>query len=151
MRHHDRPAEVGLDREIPERRLRQRPGEERDRELLCPAPQRGPQRCQGDQQRDQDRHPADDPVSELDVSVVVLRRQGMARFAPGPVPAAQARAGQSHRRACRHDHPEREELERREPEKPGRRQRKRARPAGGGRLDLHRKSAYPGSNLNVRV
>ena len=86
---HDRPAQVGLDREIAERRLRQSSGENRDRELLCPSSERRPERRHRDEQRDQDRHAADDPVSELDVGVVVLRRQRMAGFAARPVAAAE--------------------------------------------------------------
>ena len=89
MGRHDRPAQVSLDREVAERRLRQGSSEERDRELLPSTLERRPEGRQRDEQRDQDRHAAYHPVPELDVGVVVLRRQRVAGLAAGPVAAAE--------------------------------------------------------------
>src|SRR2546430_3653484 len=96
MGRHDWPAQVGLDGKIAERRLRESPGENRDRELLRPPSERRPESRHRNEERDQDRHAADDPVSELDVRVVVLRRQRMAGFAARPVAAAETGRSEEH-------------------------------------------------------
>ena len=71
---HNRPAQVGLDREVAEGRLCERSQEEHERELPGAAPERRPPRQRRDKKGDQDRDPADDAVPELDVGVVVLGR-----------------------------------------------------------------------------
>ena len=62
------------------------------------------------EQRERDRHAADETVAELDECVRVLRRQRMPLFAARPVPAAEPGVGEPHRRAGADDQPERAEL-----------------------------------------
>jgi hypothetical protein len=91
VRGHDRPAEVGVHGEVAERGLRDRPGQDRERE---PAAASREARCQerpdSGQQHEHDHDSAEGAVSELDERVVVLGRQRVAGLAPGPVTAAEA-------------------------------------------------------------
>ena len=106
VRHHDRPAEIALHREIPERRLRERPDEDRKRQANDPVwqPARAPRREPADEgQRDRDA--ADESVAELDVGVHVLGRQRVPFLAAGPVATAEPRVRETDRGAGTDDQP----------------------------------------------
>src|SRR5712691_687144 len=82
-----------------ERRLPERPNEDGPGEDLHPAREAGrPQRRDGEHERRQHREERDHPVRELDVRVVALLRERIARLAAGPVLAAEARGGEANGR-----------------------------------------------------
>src|ERR687885_75393 len=96
--------EMDVDRERAERRLEERAHEDGERESRGPAGQAlGTPRREPGEEREHDRRPGDHPVPELDVRVVALLWEGVPRLAPGPVLAAEARAGETNRRPGRDD------------------------------------------------
>ena len=129
VRHDDRPTEIALHREVPERRLQQRAEKHCEGKALHPAreSERAP-RADPPEQRHEDHSSSDHPVPELDEGVVVLRGQWMSGLAAGPVTAAEPRIRQAYRRAGADDQPQREDLERRHAQELSRRQRKAAEP-----------------------
>src|SRR5919204_6418119 len=138
MRHHDGPAQVALDGEVTERRLRERAEKDDEGEPLRTSWQRRyTTRAEPGQERDEDDDASDNAVTELDVRVVVLRRQRMPAFAPGPVAAAKPGIGEPHRGAGADDDPQGEQLRRGERREPRRRQRERADACDRRRLDAH--------------
>ena len=88
-------VQVEADRQVAERRLGERAQEDGEREPAGEARQAAdPERAQRGDQRERDRDPADQPVAELDVGVVALFGERLARLAAGPVLAAEAGPGQ---------------------------------------------------------
>ena len=84
-----------------------------------------------------DRHARDHPVPELDVRVVALLREGLARLASRPVLAAEPRARQPDDGAGRDDQPQSSERQEREPPERGRRKLVCAQPRQARGLDVH--------------
>src|SRR5262249_1928442 len=131
------PTKVALHGEVSERRLRERAEEDREREPNDPARQPSCPPCaEPREERESDRHAADDAVRELDERVHVLRRERMTRFASWPVAAAEPRVGQTDGGTGADDQPQREELCNGDTEELRRREREPADPRkrGGGRV-----------------
>ena len=122
MRDHEPGIEVVVDGDRAERRLRERAGEDDPGEDLRAAAEAGrPQRADRERERRQHGEERDDAVRELDVGVEAARRERVAGLAAGPVLAAEAGAGEPHRRARgddQHEHRNRGDGE--PPEAPGR-------------------------------
>jgi hypothetical protein len=87
----DRPPQVALHREVPERSLGECSEEDADGEPARPAwqPTCRERTHRGDQ-GGRDHDPAEGAVPELDVRVVVLRRQRVSALATRPVAATEA-------------------------------------------------------------
>ena len=133
----DRPAKIGLDREVAERSLRERAHEQREREPSRPArKRRRPHGSESGEQHDDDRDSAERAVPELDVRVVVPCRERVALLAARPVAAAEPGVGQPDRSARDHDQPENADGGQRGPEELRRRELEASAPRGG-RLDVH--------------
>ena len=75
---------------------------------------------------EQDRDPGDEAVRELDLLVVVARRELRRALAAGPFRTAEARRRQAHGRAARDDHDEHQRVRERDPAECPRRDRERA-------------------------
>ena len=139
MREHEPRVEVEVHGQRAERRLQQRPEEDDEGEPAELRREKPRREC------DEDREERDHAVRELDVAVVALRLEVMLRAA-GPVLAAEAGAGQTHRRAGRHDQHEHRGVRQGEPAEGRGRQREGAH-AGerlGAGFHLARTVAAPG-------
>ena len=145
--HHGERVEVEDHRQAAERNLGDRAEERRERGPADPRrepcdPARGEPRDEGHEDPPQ----GDDPVSELDDRVEVLRRKGR-RAAPWPVVAAEPRAGQPDERAGGDDEPEGDDGRHGELEKPV----GRHGPAEPGGHPHARETPVPGADAPDRV
>ena len=102
VREHEPGIEVEVDRDRAERRLGERAEERRERDAARPRRHgRRPPRGEPRHEREQDRDAGDQAVRELDLLVVVARRQLRRALAPWPFRTAESRRRQPHGRAAR--------------------------------------------------